>query len=308
MPARTARPPGHRRQGPEEERDRVHRRPLDRPRLDRARPTRWRAVIGSIVVAVGIHAPACCCVSFVPMFFIAAAFYYMNRVDPDCGTTLLLGDPGDGALLGWIGGWAICMTGILVVGSLADVSAYYTYDLFGLRRPPPTRRAAAIAIAVAIIAVMTPICVIGTELSAHLQRVLTLGAGRRSCCCSPGWRRQGLHRRRPPSSIDPRSLVLPVRARSLRVLSPASCWPSSSTGAGRARSTSPRRPRTLAGARLGRDRQHRDPARHLRRRRRGAGGLCRAQPGGEVRRRRRGARRRRRQRAGLAARHSRRDR
>ena len=45
------------------------------------------AVIGSIVVIVGFQAPAALLVSFVPMFFIAAAFYYMNRADQDCGTS-----------------------------------------------------------------------------------------------------------------------------------------------------------------------------------------------------------------------------
>ena len=45
------------------------------------------AVIGSIVVAVGVKAPGVLLLSFVPMFFIAAAFFYMNRVDTDCGTT-----------------------------------------------------------------------------------------------------------------------------------------------------------------------------------------------------------------------------
>jgi amino acid transporter len=84
-----------------------------------------------------------------------------------------------GPYAGWLGGWAICTTGILVIGSLADVSAYYTYDLLGLEDgngKPLYRNELAVAIlAVAIIAVMTTICVIGTEISAHLQRVLTLG-------------------------------------------------------------------------------------------------------------------------------------
>jgi hypothetical protein len=38
--------------------------------------------------AIGfMQAPAVLLASFVPMFFIAAAFYYMNRADEDCGTT-----------------------------------------------------------------------------------------------------------------------------------------------------------------------------------------------------------------------------
>ena len=137
------------------------------------------AVIGSIVVAVGIHAPGVLLLSFVPMFFIAAAFYYMNRVDTDCGTTFSWVTRAMGPYWGFMGGWAICTTGILVVGSLADVSAYYTYDLLGINggdgKPLYTNELAVAALAVAIIAVMTAICVIGTELSAHLQRVLTLG-------------------------------------------------------------------------------------------------------------------------------------
>jgi amino acid transporter len=142
------------------------------------------AVIGSIVVAVGVKAPAILLVSFIPMFFIAAAFFYMNRVDTDCGTTFSWVTRGMGPWMGWLGGWAICTTGILVIGSLADVSAYYFYDLFGFTYgenakgngiPLYKSEVAVALLAVAIIVVMTAICVIGTEISAKLQRFFTLG-------------------------------------------------------------------------------------------------------------------------------------
>ncbi len=136
------------------------------------------AVIGSIVVAAGLFAPGVLLVSFIPMFFIAAAFFYMNRVDTDCGTTFSWVTRAMGPYAGWIGGFAICTTGILVIGSLADVSAYYFYDLFGLEaggKPLYRSEQAVAALAVVIIAAMTTICVIGTELSAHLQRFMTLG-------------------------------------------------------------------------------------------------------------------------------------
>ena len=61
-----------------------------------------------------------------------------------------------------------------MVGSLADVSAFYLYDLLGLDELKK-ERAAVVGLAVVMIIVMTTICVIGTELSARLQRVLTLG-------------------------------------------------------------------------------------------------------------------------------------
>jgi amino acid transporter len=79
------------------------------------------AVIGSIVVAVGVVAPGSLLLAFVPMFFIAAAFYYMNRADQDCGTTFSWVTRAMGPWFGWIGGWAIFTTGVLVIGSLADV-------------------------------------------------------------------------------------------------------------------------------------------------------------------------------------------
>jgi hypothetical protein len=43
------------------------------------------AVIGSVVVVVGVQAPAALLTAFIPMFLIAGAFFYMNRADPTSG-------------------------------------------------------------------------------------------------------------------------------------------------------------------------------------------------------------------------------
>jgi amino acid transporter len=131
------------------------------------------AVIGSVAVIVGFQAPAALLTSFIPMFLIAGAFFYMNRADPDAGTTFSWVTRAMGPYAGWIGGWAVCTTGILVIGSLADVGARYFYDLIGADGAAGSRIAVT-ALACAVIVVMTAICVIGTELSARLQNVLTL--------------------------------------------------------------------------------------------------------------------------------------
>jgi amino acid transporter len=131
------------------------------------------AVIGLVVVTVGVQAPAVLLASFVPMFFVATAFYYMNRADQDCGTTFSWVTRAMGPWLGWIGGWAICVTGILVVGSLADVAARYTYLFFGLEGLAGSKVAITL-FAVVIIVAMTAMCVIGTELSAHFQDILII--------------------------------------------------------------------------------------------------------------------------------------
>jgi amino acid transporter len=129
------------------------------------------AVIGTVTVIVGFQAPGALLTAFVPMFLIAGAFYYMNRADQDAGTSFSWVTRAMGPWLGWIAGWAICTTGILVVGSLADVGARYTYELVGWDAAAGSKTAVMV-LAVAYIVVMTAICVRGTELAAELQDVL----------------------------------------------------------------------------------------------------------------------------------------
>ena len=132
------------------------------------------AVIGTVVVTVAVQAPAAMLVSFVPMFLIATAFFYMNRADPDAGTTFSWVTRAMGPYAGWMGGWAITTTGILVVGSLADVGARYLYLLVGWDSAAASKPAV-VVLAVVIIAVMTAVCILGTELSAHVQNWMIVG-------------------------------------------------------------------------------------------------------------------------------------
>ncbi|MDO8186484.1 APC family permease [Conexibacter sp. JD483] len=132
------------------------------------------AVIGLIVLDAGVQAPAILLASFVPMFFIAAAFYWMDRADPDCGTTFSWVTRTLGPWTGWMGGWAITMTGVLVVGSLADVAARYGFLLVGWDAAADSKWTV-IAVATVLIGVMTWVCVVGAEAGARLQRVLIFG-------------------------------------------------------------------------------------------------------------------------------------
>ncbi len=131
------------------------------------------AAIGTLAVIVALQAPAALLLSFLPMFLIAGAFFYMNRADPDAGTTFSWVTRALGPWAGWIGGWAVCVTGILVIGSLADVGARYTYLLVGWDSAAGSK-AAVTALAVVVIVVMTAICILGTELSARIQNVMIL--------------------------------------------------------------------------------------------------------------------------------------
>jgi amino acid transporter len=131
------------------------------------------AVIGPIVALVGVAAPGVLLASFVPMLLIASAFYYLNRVDQDCGTTFSWVTRAMGPWFGWIGGWAITMTGVLVIGALADVGVRFGLLTVGLDGLAESKTVVMIG-AVALVLLMTWLCVLGTELSARVQNILIL--------------------------------------------------------------------------------------------------------------------------------------
>ncbi|MCM2577683.1 APC family permease [Streptomyces meridianus] len=131
------------------------------------------AVIGPITAFVGIYAPGVMLASFVPMLLIASAFFYLNRADQDCGTTFSWVTRAMGPWAGWLGGWAITMTGVLVIGSLADVAVSFGLLAVGLDSWAENAFVRQL-LAVLLILLMTLLCVIGTELSARVQDVLIL--------------------------------------------------------------------------------------------------------------------------------------
>lgn len=131
------------------------------------------AVIGAITAAVGVYAPGALLASFVPMALIATAFLYLNRVDQDCGTTFSWVTRAMGPWFGWIGGWAITMTGVLVIGSLADVGVSFSLRTFGADAAADDAWVR-MPLAVLLIILLTWVCVLGTDVSARLQNVLIL--------------------------------------------------------------------------------------------------------------------------------------
>ena len=89
------------------------------------------AVLTLVVAAVGVQSPAMMILAFVPMLFIAASYYYMNRADPDCGTTFSWVTRAMGPWSGWIAGWAIIVADIIVMANLAQIAGLYGFLLVG---------------------------------------------------------------------------------------------------------------------------------------------------------------------------------
>src|ERR1700722_15007400 len=131
------------------------------------------ATLGFIVVVkgVGVHAPAVMLVAFIPMLLVASAYKYFNRSDPDAGTTFAWVTRAFGPMTGWMNGWAIFLADVIVMASLSDIAAVYTFKLFGFTELGESKVAIIVA-AVVWIAIMTWICYRGIELSAAIQRAL----------------------------------------------------------------------------------------------------------------------------------------
>src|SRR5262245_30313310 len=123
------------------------------------------------IAGMGFHAPAVMIVSFIPMLLIAAAYNYMNKADPDCGTSFTWVTRALGPRLGWLTGCTIVAADIVVMATLAYIAAVYSFLLFGLDSAATNNLDISIVAAIWI-AVMTWICYRGIELSARTQYFL----------------------------------------------------------------------------------------------------------------------------------------
>ncbi|HZS23636.1 MAG TPA: APC family permease [Gaiellaceae bacterium] len=134
------------------------------------------ATLGFIVVVngVGVHAPAVLIASFVPILLVALGYRYLNKADPDAGTTFAWTTRAFGPWVGWINGWAIFVADVIVMASLAVIAAQYSYLLVGWNSGAGETWAIIVG-SVVWIALMTWISYRGIELSAETQ-VFLLGA------------------------------------------------------------------------------------------------------------------------------------
>ena len=132
------------------------------------------ATLGFVAAAVALQSPAILIISFIPMFLVAGGYYYLNKADPDCGTSFSWVTKAMGPQLGWIAGWTIVVADVIVMANLAQIAGLYSFELVGWQAAAEST-AAVTLVGVLWIVVMTSIVVIGIELSARTQ-VGLLGA------------------------------------------------------------------------------------------------------------------------------------
>ena len=120
------------------------------------------------VAGIGLKSPAVMIVSFIPMIFIASSYYYLNKVDPDCGTTFSWVTRAMGPRTGWVTGWVMVAADIIVMASLAQITGVYFFLLIGANGLAASTFWVTFA-GVLFLILMCAITAIGIEISARLQ-------------------------------------------------------------------------------------------------------------------------------------------
>ena len=90
------------------------------------------ATLGYVVLAVGEKAPSMFVLAFIPMLLVAFAYRELSQDTPDCGTTFTWGTKAFGPWIGWIGGWGLAVSAIIVLANVAEVAAIYLFKFLGL--------------------------------------------------------------------------------------------------------------------------------------------------------------------------------
>ena len=147
-------------------------------------------------------------VSFFPMILIASSYYYLNKVDPDCGTTFSWVTRAIGPRTGWVTGWVMVAADIIVMASLAQITGTYFFLLFGANSLANSLFWVT-AVGVAFLVIMCVVTAIGIEVS---RAPPVVPAGLRVPHAGDllgGRARQGLHL--APGRLGP-SVALVVRA------------------------------------------------------------------------------------------------
>ncbi|WP_432571266.1 APC family permease [Kineococcus sp. SYSU DK005] len=131
------------------------------------------ATLGYVVLAVHDRAPAMFLVAFAPMLLVAFAYRELNRAAPDCGTTFTWGTKAFGPWVGWMGGWGVAVSAIIVLANVAEISAVYTLRFLGLggAADHPVLR---VLLGVVFIAGMTWVSYRGIKISEQVQNVLVI--------------------------------------------------------------------------------------------------------------------------------------
>jgi amino acid transporter len=129
------------------------------------------ATLGFVVVAVGEKSPSMFVLAFIPMLLVAFAYRELSRDTPDCGTTFTWATKAFGPWIGWIGGWGLAVSAIIVLANVSEIAAIYLYRFLGLDSLADSLTAR-VLLGCFFIITMTLVSARGIVLSERIQNVL----------------------------------------------------------------------------------------------------------------------------------------
>jgi amino acid transporter len=86
--------------------------------------------LGVLALAVGLAGPAAIWIGFIPVTGIAVAYYYMNRVDPNCGAAYTWASKALHPIAGFTNGWVVILTDLLFMSFAAPQGGAALLTLF----------------------------------------------------------------------------------------------------------------------------------------------------------------------------------
>jgi amino acid transporter len=139
--------------------------------------------IGALALAVGLAGPAAIWLGFIPVTGIAVSYYYMNRIDPNCGAAYTWASKALHPSVGFLNGWIVIVTDILFMSFAAPqagaamlqlLNALGLSSLGGLDLTTGSWYAnyTTVAFGVLFLAFVTYMVMVGIKVAARLQWVL----------------------------------------------------------------------------------------------------------------------------------------
>lgn len=136
------------------------------------------AALGPTVAKVGYQTPAIILVGFLPMLLVAFGYRELNRAMPDSGTSFTWATRAFGPWVGWLAGWGLVASTVLVLSNTAGIAVDFFYLMLSqlLERPEIAKLTANPAVNIptcmAFMAAATVISYRGMEATKAVQYVL----------------------------------------------------------------------------------------------------------------------------------------
>ncbi|HSP09133.1 MAG TPA: APC family permease [Candidatus Dormibacteraeota bacterium] len=139
--------------------------------------------LGALVAAVGLAGPAAIWVGFIPVTGIAVAYYYLNRVDPNCGAAYTWASKALHPVVGFTNGWVVILTDLLFMafagpqGGQALLQLLNAWGLnsiggFDLGASGSNSETLSVILGVGFLAIVTYMVMVGIQIAARFQWVL----------------------------------------------------------------------------------------------------------------------------------------